>query len=190
MRIWRSQTAFDLPESVLALGTFDGLHAGHRVLIGRAMALARAMNCACVVCTFDRHPLTLLSPKKAPKQLMTLNEKLSALEKMGVDGVLVETFDAACAATEPERYLRQLVTNMRARALVAGFNHHFGAHGRGDADMIRRMADELHYRAEILPPVQDGADVISSTLIRDLLRHGDTDRAQRLMTEKVNSAAE
>ncbi len=187
MRIWRSQTAFDLPQSVLALGTFDGLHAGHRALIGRAKALAKEMNCACVVCTFDRHPLALLSPKGAPRQLMSLDEKLKALEAMGVDGVLVETFDAACAATEPEVYLTQLVKNMRARALVAGFNHRFGAHGRGDADMIRRMADALHYRAEILPPVQDGEDVISSTLIRELLQSGNMDRANRLM-DKTDAA--
>ena len=183
MRIWRSQTEFDLPASVLALGTFDGLHAGHRALIERAMELSREINCACVVCTFDRHPLSVLSPGNAPRQLMRLDEKLAVLEKMGVVGVLVETFDVACAATEPELYLEELVRNMRARALVAGFNHHFGAHGRGDADMIRREAARLHYRAEILPPVQDGGDVVSSTLIRALLENGDTGRAKRLMEE-------
>ena len=87
MRIWRSQTEFDLPASVLALGTFDGLHAGHRALIERAMELSREINCACVVCTFDRHPLSVLSPGNAPRQLMRLDEKLAVLEKMGVDGV-------------------------------------------------------------------------------------------------------
>ena len=181
MRVWHSQAEFDLPASVLALGTFDGLHAGHRALIKRAMELSRELDCACVVCTFDRHPLTVLSPDAAPRQLMRLDEKLAALEAMGVDGVLVETFDAACAATEPEAYLEALVRNMHARALVAGFNHHFGAHGRGDAEMICRGAARFHYRAEILPPVQDGGDVVSSTLIRKLLASGDTGRACRLM---------
>ena len=78
---------------------------------------------------------------------------------------------------------KRTLAEICARALVAGFNHHFGAHGRGDADMIRREAARLYYRAEILPPVQDGGDVVSSTLIRALLENGDTGRARRLMEE-------
>ena len=93
MRIWRSQTEFDLPASVLALGTFDGLHAGHRALIERAMELSREINCACVVCTFDRHPLSVLSPGNAPRQLMRLDEKLAVLERIAAKGVTIQYAD-------------------------------------------------------------------------------------------------
>ena len=181
MYVWKSEAEYDLGPCAVALGTFDGVHIGHQALIRRAMELARELDAVSVVYTFDRHPLSVLCPERAPRELLTLEGKLERFEAMGVDGVLVKAFTAEFAAMEPVRYLEMLAGEMRARAVVAGFNYTFGAMGRGDAALIRSEAARLGYRAEIVAAVTDGGDTVSSTLIRGLQDRGEIARAARLM---------
>lgn len=181
MKILYSESEFTGSASVAALGMFDGVHIGHQALIRRAVALARAMDAACVVCTFDRHPLSVLCPERAPVPLLPLEENLKKFEALGADAALVKAFTPAFAAMAPEDYLRALARDLRAAAIVAGENYTFGAGGRGDADLIRAMAAELGYRAEIVPPVMDGEVMCSSTRIRRLIEAGETDHAARLL---------
>jgi len=184
MKIWRSESEFDGSAASVALGMFDGVHIGHQALIYRAKDLAREMNARCVVCTFDRHPLSVIRPEQAPEQLLTIDQKLEKLEKMGVDGVLLHSFTPEFAAVEPLDYLENLCANLRVRAMVAGFNYSFGAKGRGDAKMILSHAERLSYRAEILDAVRDGNDTVSSTLIRELIASGNRERAEQLLALK------
>ena len=181
MKIIHSTQAFDAGTSVTALGMFDGVHIGHQALIRRAVALSRQLDARCVVCTFDRHPLSVLCPRRAPEALLSLQENLEKFEALGADYALVQAFTPEYGATEPEAFLRQLVAALRVRAIVAGENYTFGAGGRGDAAMIRRLAPELGYRAEIVPPVMDGDTVCSSTWIRRLMANGEAEHARRLM---------
>lgn len=167
--------------SVAALGMFDGVHVGHQSLIRRAVALAKELNASSVVCTFDRHPLSLICPERAPKPLRTLQDNLKQFERLGADYALVESFSREFSELSPENYLRALVKNLRAKALVVGENHTFGRAGRGDAALIQRMADELGYRAVVVPSVMDGERMVSSTYIRELLRDGETVHARRLL---------
>lgn len=181
MRIWTNEDDFDLEGCVAALGMFDGVHIGHQELISRAMKLARQENLPCIVYTFDRHPFSVICPEKEPKQLIPLAKKLDKFERMGVDGVLIKPFTPEFAATPPEEYLKRLSGRLHVRALVAGFNFSFGDKGLGNADLIRSMADELGYRAEIVDAVQEDGQIVSSTLIRSLLACGDAAHAQRLL---------
>ena len=181
MKIWRSESEFDGNGSAVALGMFDGVHIGHQALIYKAKDLAQELNAQCVVCTFDRHPLSVICPEKAPPQLLTIDEKLEKMEKMGVDGVLLHSFTPEFAAVEALEYLENLCGKLRIKAVVAGFNYSFGAKGRGDARLLTSEAVRLGYRAEILPPVLDESDTVSSTLIRRLMAEGDFRRAQRLL---------
>ena len=181
MRICMDEQQYDLGACAVALGTFDGVHIGHQALIRRAMALAKELGAASVVYTFDRHPLSVLAPERAPRELLTLEEKLDKLEGMGVDGVLVKPFTAEFAAMDSTAYLELLARELRARAIVAGFNYTFGAMGRGNAALIQSEAARLGYRAEIVDAVTDGEDTVSSTLIRRLQDRGEIARAERLM---------
>lgn len=181
MKVWKSEAAFDLKDCVAVLGTFDGVHRGHQALIRRGMELAREAHTACVVYTFDRHPLSLLRPECAPEALLSGEEKLRKLEKLGVDGVLLQIFDLEFAALAPEAFLKRLVKNLNARGIVAGFNYTFGAGGRGDAALILRMAETLGYRGEIVDAVKDHGEVVSSSLLRMLRKNGDEQRFERLM---------
>ena len=181
MRIFTDERQYDLGPCAIALGTFDGVHIGHQALIRRAMELARELDAVSVVYTFDRHPLSVLFPERAPRELLTLEEKLDKLEKLGVDGAIVKPFSREFAAMEPVGFLELLARELCVRAVVAGFNYTFGAMGRGNAALIRGEAARLNYRAEIVDAVRDGEDTVSSTLIRALLERGDVARAERLM---------
>ena len=181
MKIWTSETQFDGDRSAVALGTFDGLHIGHQALIRRAVSIARACGAMSVVSTFDGLPRAVLQPDQHITQLLTLDEKIEKLKALGVDAVVIAPFTREFARLSPEDYLRDLVRNMRPVAIVAGFNYTFGAGGRGDAKLICDMADALHYRAEIVAPVMDAGENVSSTLIRRLIAEGDMQRADRLL---------
>ena len=181
MKIIYDTAAFTGHKAVVALGMFDGVHIGHQALIRRTVALAKELEAQSVVCTFDRHPLSVLCPERAPQPLLPLHENLKKFERLGAEWALVQSFTPAYGATDPVAFLRALVRDLRVSAIVAGENYTFGAQGRGDAAMIQGMAEELGYRAEIVPPVMDGDVMCSSTLIRQLLASGETEHAQRLL---------
>ncbi len=181
MKIIHGPGEFRDAASVVALGMFDGVHIGHQALIRRAEALAKALDAKCVVCTFDRHPLSVLFPERAPAPLLPLEGNLKKFEALGADYALVQAFTPEYGATPPEDFLRALVRDYRVRAIVAGENYTFGAGGRGDAALIRRMAAELGCRGEIVPPVMDGDVMCSSTRIRQLIEKGEKAHAERLM---------
>lgn len=181
MRIIHDGSQFSGRQAVVALGMFDGVHIGHQALIRRAVALADALDAQSVVCTFDRHPLSVLCPERAPVPLLPLHENLKKFERLGAEWALVQAFTPEYGATPPEAFLRRLTAELRVAAIVVGENYTFGAGGRGDAALVRSLAPALGYRAVIVPPVMDGDVMCSSTHIRSLLARGETEHAQRLL---------
>ena len=181
MNVINSESAFTGKSSVVALGMFDGVHIGHQKLIREAVNLAKQLDAQCVVCTFDRHPLSVIRPEMAPEALLPLEENNKKFEALGADWTLVKSFTPAFAAISPEDFLKELCESMRVAAIVVGENYTFGSRGRGNARMLLDMQQALNYTAVIVPPVMDGNDMASSTLFRRLLKEGLTVRANRLM---------
>lgn len=181
MKVMTSEEAFDGRASVVALGMFDGVHVGHQRLIREAVRLARELDAQSVVCTFDRHPLSVICPARAPEPVLTLAENLAKFEALGADCALVTPFTPEFSQTPPEDYLRSLVEHLRVRAVVVGENYTFGRGGMGDAAMVRRLAGECGYLASVVEPVRDGEDMVSSTRIRAMLQNGELARAQALL---------
>ena len=188
MHIIHSEREYRGKASVLALGTFDGVHIGHAALIRRAHDIAADMGADCVVCTFDRHPLSVLHPERAPAQLTTPAERCEKFALLGADWALVRHFTLELARQSAETYLTNLVESMRAVAVVVGENHRFGFHGQGDARLIGEMSARMDFAAVIVPPVYDQGELVSSTLIRSLLACGDRARAQRLLNVEAPRA--
>ena len=112
MRVLHEEREFTGRASVVALGMFDGVHIGHQKLIRTAVEMAREMNAECVVCTFDRHPLSLLCPERAPEQLLPLEENLKKFEQLGADAALVKPFTKEFADMLPEDYLELLADSI------------------------------------------------------------------------------
>ncbi len=166
---------------VLVLGTFDGVHRGHQALLMAGNELAERYHLPLNVCTFEPHPLQVLCPEKVPPLLTTLPERARLMASFGVENLCVTTFTRQVAAQEPEDYLRELGEKYHPRALVCGFNHTFGAQGRGNGDTIRTWCAKNRCEAVIVPDVVLDGATVSSTRIRGLLEQGCVEEATRLM---------
>jgi riboflavin kinase/FMN adenylyltransferase len=184
MRIVRTLESFP-PEtrpSVVALGVFDGVHLGHRVILEAAVARARTGAVTAVACTFDPHPAELLQPDRAPLPITTLDERLALLAASGVALTVVVPFTATLALMEPESFVTDvLAARLGAREVVVGFNHRFGRGARGDARLLGEVGQRVGLRAEVVPPTEIDGTPVSSSAIRAALQRGDLDLAARML---------
>src|SRR3989442_3392260 len=172
----------DAGPAVVALGVFDGVHLGHREILGTAVRRARDGGLVAMACTFEPHPMEVLQPGRAPAPIATLDERLELIAATGVDTTVVLTFTPGLAAVEPEAFVKDVVLQrVRARGIVGGFHHTFGRGARGNARLLEELATRLGFRVDVVPPrIVDGVPV-SSSEIREALRLGDVERAGRYL---------
>jgi len=172
----------DLAAAVVALGAFDGIHLGHRAILGTTVARGKARGIQAVVCTFDRHPMEVLQPDRAPLPITTLAERLDLIAQTGVDLTLVLTFTPVLAAVEPEVFVKDVIVGrLHAREVVVGFNHTFGRRARGDTALLRSLGDRVGLVTHVVPPILVDGIPVSSSEIRAALREGDVGRAARYL---------
>jgi len=184
MRIVRNLASYpaDVGPSVVALGAFDGIHLGHRAILGEAVTRGKAASAAVVACTFDRHPMEVLQPERAPLPIATLAERLDLIADTGVDLTLVLAFTAALAAMEPEAFVSDvLVGRLRAREVVVGYNHTFGRGARGDAQLLTTLGGPIGLVTHVVPPLLVDGVAVSSSEIRAALKSGDLVQAARCL---------
>lgn len=168
--------------SAVALGVFDGIHLGHRAILGTAVARARRHGLAALACTFEPHPIDVLQPGRAPLPLTTLPERLELIAETGIDTAVVITFTPAVAAVEPEAFVRAvLLGTLQARHVVVGFNHRFGRGARGDARLLEALGAELGFDVHVVTPTTVDGVPVSSSEIRAALQAGDLPRAAKLL---------
>jgi len=168
---------------VIALGNFDGFHAGHQAVVARAVSLARAQGRPAIVATFDPHPVRLFQPQAAFFRLTTLDQRERLFEAAGADAMLVFRFDAALAARSAEQFVDLLIERFGAAGVTTGEDFTFGRGRSGDVDVLRRLGAARGLVTQAVPPVLDEhGEVISSSRIRDALVAGDCTTAERLLT--------
>lgn len=177
--------ALDQPIA-LALGTFDGLHLGHRRVIDTMRAKARELGLAQWVFTFQNHPAEVLRPDKAPPLLTTWPEKLTLLrDAADPDGVIMLPFDEDFSHTSPEDFVREvLVKRLKVQEVAVGFNFHFGYQAKGSPELLARMGAELGFGVDVVQAIEAGEQPISSTRIRNLITGGELEQALRLLDGK------
>ena len=172
----------DFGPTVVAIGKFDGVHTGHRLVLEKAIADARLRGAKTVAVTFDRNPLALLRPELCPTELVSLAQKIELLGGTGIDAVLVLTFDEAMAQVTAEEFVeRVLVANLNAKTVLLGHDFRFGHRGAGDPELLRRMGETCDFTVDAVGDVTDEGDRVSSTRIRELLAEGDVATAARLL---------
>ena len=184
MQIVRGLESFppDARPSVVALGTFDGVHLGHRAILGTAVTHAREAGLQALACTFEQHPIEILQPTRAPRSITTVEERLALIAETGVDGVVVLTFTPELAAVEPEAFVKEvLLGRLRAQQVVVGFNHRFGRGARGDARLLQELASRLGFQAHVVPPLTVEGVPVSSSEVRTALQRGDVAEAARFL---------
>lgn len=179
MDIYRSID--DVPvmrETVLTIGSFDGLHRGHQEVIGRVVATAKALDTKSVVVTFHPHPKQVLSHGDDFELLMNIDKKLELLEFMDVDMTLVIPFDDDFATTTAPQFLETvLVGKFHPTRIIVGYDHRFGHNREGDSEFLTRERETYGYSLEVVSGVGDQDDIYSSSRIRELIKNGTVRRA-------------
>lgn len=169
--------------SVVTIGAFDGLHIGHRQIIGRVVDEARARGgLRSVLVTFDRHPASLVRPESAPRLLTTHERKLELASETGLDATAVITFDEDQASESPEDFVeRVLVKCLRAEAVIVGEDFHFGRGRTGNVTLLRHLGEEHGFTVHPLTLVSTTSGVASSTAIRAAVASGDIEAANAML---------
>lgn len=181
LRAWPEPRTFP-GGSVVTMGVFDGFHRGHQALVDRARAHGRFLRLPTVLVTFDPHPLAVTCPERAPRQLLSVDERVRRALDLGLDHVLVLPFDKSMAATSAEDFVRDgLVERLEVRHVVVGENFRFGRCGAGDPDYLAEAGQWSGFSVDAVPLVQHDGQVCSSTAVRRLLAGGDRQAARALL---------
>lgn len=166
--------------AAIALGNFDGLHAGHRAVIESARAAGKRIGAPLGVATFEPAPRRHFQPDAPPFRLMTPHRRGIVLEQLGVEQVHLLRFDAVMAAmTDREFCQRVIVDEIGARSVSVGFDFRFGKNRMGDAVALQRLGAELGFGVDIVAEVKDGGQKVSSSRIREAIERGDMEEARR-----------
>jgi riboflavin kinase/FMN adenylyltransferase len=171
--------------AAVTVGAYDGVHLGHRFVIGHLRELARARDLETVVVTFDRHPASVVRPESAPTTLTDLEQKLELLADCGADRTLVIPFDEARADESAEDFVETVLSGaLGTKLVVVGRDFHFGHGRKGDVALLREMGGPLGFEVEPVELVAErGGEVapVSSTRIRRLIAEGDVAGAAALL---------
>jgi riboflavin kinase/FMN adenylyltransferase len=169
----------DVQATVVTVGTFDGVHRGHRDVLDRLAARAAALDLRSVLVTFEPHPLEIVNPAAAPLLLTVGEEKREVLAESGIDYLAVVPFTPALAQFSAEEFVsRVLRERFRMQHLLMGYDHGFGRNREGDVEVLQALGARDGFRVEVIPPVSIGdGRPISSTSIRRAIAGGDLERA-------------
>ena len=166
----------------LAIGVFDGVHRGHQAVISTSADHAAASNGTPVVVTFDPHPEKVLRPQAAPHLLSATEHKIALIRALGVEHLLIITFDKQFAATEPEDFVQKLVIHSKPlHEICVGHEWSFGKNRRGNLDLLKKLGAKFNFDVVGIPPVKINGAVVSSTAIRQAIEKGDLAKAAEML---------
>ncbi len=184
MKIWLGLESIKTPfvNSAVSIGQFDGLHVGHQALIGLAVAEAKRIDGRSVVFTFDRHPMELIAPERAPGQITTLDQRAELIAACGVDDLVIAKFDHRFRDLSPETFLHFVLVGVLGAASVSvGHDFRFGCNQAGDVDYMSAAEARLRYKTNIIDSVMVRGEKASSTRVRSLLREGSVAEAAQVL---------
>lgn len=172
---------------IAAVGVFDGVHRGHRALLESLRLEARLRGLSSLAITFDRHPLEVIAPERAPLMLSSASERMELLKDCGLTNVVLMSFDPAMRCLTAKEFMARIRDQFGVQTLYMGFNHNFGSDRISDIESYRQIAHSLGMEivrgSEALLP--DGSKV-SSSLIRQQLQNGDVCAAAQALGRNYN----
>jgi len=178
------QVPDSLQGCVLTIGNFDGVHRGHQQILAQAGLFGARIQRKVVVLTFDPHPLEIVSPGRAPERLMPLSEKVRRLTQAGADAVVVAKSEPALLSLEPNDFIESVIARkFKPSHIVEGWSFGFGKGRKGNADVLRDLGARHDFDVFIVEPVrlqvaQNETVLVTSSMIRELIRAGQVDRAR------------
>jgi len=174
--------------AVVTIGTFDGVHLGHQVILESLKQRAASIQGETVIITFEPHPRFVISPnQQAISLLNTLDEKIENLWIAGIDNVVIVEFTKAFAALEATDYIKHfLVEKFNPHTIIIGYDHQFGKNRQGNFQLLESMKHTYHFALEEIPMQLIAQNKISSTQIREALQSGDVRKAALYLGKKYS----
>ncbi len=177
----------DIP-TVIILGSFDGIHIGHRALVQNARNLAKKIkvennidDVKIMVCTFKNHPLSVINKEICPKLIMSNKEKSKLFKELGVDILNFMEFNREFMEISPCDFIKNLREYYNAHGIVVGFNYRFGYKNLGDVELLNERSEDLGYELRVIEPITIDEEVVSSSVVRHNLQEGNIERANKLL---------
>ena len=168
-------------ETLLTIGVFDGVHAGHRYLLERLRRRAAEKDLLSGVVTFSPHPQSVLHPENQLPWLSNLEDRTRALQELGIDILAVLTFTHRLAQLSAREFVSLVAQYLKMRGVMVGPDFALGRDREGDINMLRTLGGDMQFSVEVIPPYTINGEAVSSTLIRQALGQGDMRKVQRLM---------
>ncbi|HAA84030.1 MAG: Riboflavin biosynthesis protein RibF [Thermodesulfobacterium sp. 37_54] len=170
---------FPLPfETAVTIGSFDGIHLGHKNLFRETFALSTELGVTPLLVSFDPHPRTVLFPEANFKLLTTFEEKLDLFFRLNIEHVAIIPFSVNMAKLTPDLFVEEyLVDSLKAKGVVIGFNFRFGRKREGDPEFLKRLGERFGFVVKTVDPVTVDHTTVSSTLIRQTIEKGDIEKA-------------
>jgi riboflavin kinase/FMN adenylyltransferase len=169
------------------VGSFDGVHLGHRLILREVVRAAREARGSAAVLTMRPHPREFFSPDNAPNLLTSEAKKLRLFEELGMDAAFLLKFDRAVADLDPVHFLQQVVCGRcHAKHLIVGHDFRFGKDARGDYALLTEQAPQLGFALSQVPAMIVEGERVSSTLVRERILQGDLDNAEGLLGRKYS----
>jgi len=183
VKIHRDLNSFHAKKPVLTIGTFDGVHLGHRKIIDRLRDLAVKLNGESVIFTFDPHPRKVVAQGESNLRILTtMDEKIELFEQSGIDHLIIYPFTPEFAQLSYEQFVEQiLVEQIHTKYLVVGYDHKFGKNRQGDFEFLKKCAVKLDFQIEKLDVLLMNESNISSTKIREAIQQGDFETANAFL---------
>ncbi len=183
MEIYNSlEEIFDIEPSVVALGNFDGVHRGHQELISTAAKLSKEIGVKCAVFTFSNHPRNFMAGNIVVKNILYDKDKARIIEKLGIDYLFSIPFTSEIMNMCPEEFVKNLIVDkFNAKAVVTGYNHRFGKGAAGNNLMLKSLGEKYGFGVSVIDPVMVDGQVVSSSLIREMIESGEMDRSFDLL---------
>jgi len=163
--------------SWVTIGAFDGVHIGHQTLFKKLVEGARQAQCPSIAITFDPLPALFFHRIKTDHMLSTIDERVSLIESMGVDRVIVLNFNQELADVQAESFMQEVKKALGLEKLLAGFNFTLGKDHAGTVTLLKTIGNDLDFNVEVLPPIRHGQEIVSSSNIRRLLKNGEVVKA-------------
>ncbi|MFM7015465.1 MAG: bifunctional riboflavin kinase/FAD synthetase [Bacteroidota bacterium] len=185
MKVYQGVESFpNLPHVVLTMGTFDGVHYGHRKILKRLLDTAKMNEGTAVVMTFHPHPRAVLFPEQTNlKLLSTVSEKIALLDSIGVEHLIIQPFDLEFSKVSHRQFVEDfLIDKIKMKCMVVGYDHQFGHNRQGNFDELMKLSTAFDFEVEKIPEQEIEEIVVSSTKIRNALSSGDVVFANQLLT--------
>ena len=169
-------------QTVVTIGTFDGVHAGHQKIIKRLVDAAKIENLESVIFTFFPHPRMVLQKESGLKLINTIEERTEILEKTGIDHLVVHPFTQQFSRLTAQEFVRDILVNrLKAKKVIIGYDHRFGRNRTADINTLKQFGEEYGFDVEEITKQEVDQVAVSSTKIRNALLEGRVEKANSYM---------